>query len=232
MRNLFKIAIRSLLRYRRRTLLTGSLICIGVVFVLVFNSVTGSFKNLMIGQITDSFLGDVQIHRRGYVASVDNLPLTMNMTGKDLALIERSIAEDKAIASYSERIKFGGLFSNFNESTNIRINGVDPEREFATVPLLPSRIIKKKNGAEEIKRPLAKGLILIPELLARGMKVKVGDTIVVVATNKDGSVNGKTSRYPGFSRAPLGLAAGTDTFTLTMPGKSSGCGTKKSARSP
>jgi putative ABC transport system permease protein len=35
------------------------------------------------------------------------------------------------------------------------------------------------------------GHILIPELLARGMKVKLGDTVVLVSTNKEGSVNGQ-----------------------------------------
>ncbi|OQX16332.1 MAG: ABC transporter substrate-binding protein, partial [Desulfobacteraceae bacterium IS3] len=74
MANLFRIAIRNLMRYKRRTLLTASLITIGVVFVLVFVSVSGSFKNMMIGQITDSMLGHIQIHRKGYVASIENLP--------------------------------------------------------------------------------------------------------------------------------------------------------------
>ena len=73
MGNLFKIAIRNLFRYKRRTLLTASLITIGVVFVLAYISVSGSFKNMMIGQITDSMLGHLQVHRKGYVASIDNL---------------------------------------------------------------------------------------------------------------------------------------------------------------
>ena len=34
------------------------------------------------------------------------------------------------------------------------------------------------------------GKLLVPELIAKGMKVKPGDTVVLVATNKDGSVNG------------------------------------------
>jgi len=74
MGNIFKIAVRNLLRYKRRTLLTVSLITIGVVFVLVFISISGSFKNMIVGQITDSMLGHIQVHRRGYVASIDNLP--------------------------------------------------------------------------------------------------------------------------------------------------------------
>jgi putative ABC transport system permease protein len=76
------------------------------------------------------------------------------------------------------------MFSNFIETTNIRVNGVYPEKEIATAPLFLSRI---KQG----KKSINQGEILIPELLASGMKTKVGDTIVVIATNRDGSVNGK-----------------------------------------
>jgi putative ABC transport system permease protein len=94
------------------------------------------------------------------------------------------------IAAYSPRLKFGGMFSNFVETTNIRLVAVYPEREFATVPLLPSRII-------EGEKALGRGEILVPTLLAKGMGVKVGDTVVVVATNKDGSVNGKQFRISG-----------------------------------
>ncbi|MCD6584772.1 MAG: ABC transporter permease, partial [Desulfobacteraceae bacterium] len=42
-----------------------------------------------------------------------------------------------------------------------------------------------------------KGEILVPELIAKGMKVKVGDSVVLVANNKDGSVNGKTFTVSG-----------------------------------
>ena len=59
MLNIFKIAIRNLMRYKRRTLLTASLVTIGVVFVLVFISVAGSFKNMMIGQKSFSIMDTV-----------------------------------------------------------------------------------------------------------------------------------------------------------------------------
>jgi putative ABC transport system permease protein len=197
MGNLFKIAIRNLMRYRRRTLLTGSLVAIGVVFVLVFVAVSGSFKNMIISQITDSMLGDIQIHRKGYVASIDNLPLTLNMGAQAMAKVEKVLSETPGIDSYSPRIKFGGGFSNFAETTNIRLNGVYPDREMKTVPLLASRIIE---GEKIIK----KGEILVPELLARGMKVKVGDMVVIIATNKDGSVNGKQLKVGGILESATG----------------------------
>ena len=156
MANLFKIAIRNLLRYRRRTLLTASLITIGVVFVLVFISVSGSFKAMMIGQITDSMIGHLQVHRKGYVASIDNLPLNMNLRPNAMKKVEAALGSLGEVESASPRIKFGGMFSNFAETTNIRLNGVYPDREFKTVPLLPSRITEGKAAIE-------KGEILIPD---------------------------------------------------------------------
>lgn len=197
MRNLFKIAIRNLVRYKRRTILTSSLIAIGVVFVLIFVSVSGSFKNMIVGQITGSVLGDIEIHRKGYVASIDNLPLTMNMGAGAVRKAEKVLQGIPEIEAYSPRIKFGGMFSNFTETTNIRLNGVYPDKEMKTLPLLASRIIEGEKG-------IKKGEILVPELLARGMKVRVGDMVVVIATNKDGSVNGKQLRVGGVLESAQG----------------------------
>jgi len=197
MGNLFKIAIRNLLRYKRRTLLTASLITVGVVFVLVFISVSGSFKNMMVGSITDSMLGHMQVHRKGYVASIENLPLNLNLKPGAITRLENILDKQPEIAAYSPRIKFGGMFSNFVETTNIRLNGIYPDKELKSVPLLASRV-------KEGKKVLYKGEIWIPELLAKGMKVKVGDTIVVVTNNKDGSVNGKQFIVTGVLESATG----------------------------
>lgn len=190
MANLFKIAIRNLIRYKRRTLLTSSLVAIGIVFVLVFVAASGSFKNVMIGEITDSMIGHIQVHQKGYVASIDNLPLNMNMKPQAVAKVEQVLKSMPEVEAVSPRVKFGGMFSNFTETTNIRLNGVDPEKETATVPLLLRRV-------SEGEKTIRKGEMLIPDLLARGMKVKVGDMVVVIATNQDGSVNGKQLKVGG-----------------------------------
>jgi putative ABC transport system permease protein len=197
MGNLVKIAARNLFRYKRRTLLTLSLIVVGVLFVTGFMAVTGSFKSLMIGQITDSFVGHMQIHRKGYLAAIENLPLTLNMKPQAVKRVETVLKETPEVETYSMRIKFGGMFSNFLETTNIRLNGVDPEMEAKTVPLLFPRI-------KEGEKKLNMGDILVPELLARGMNVKVGDMVVVIATNRDGSVNGKQLKVGGILESATG----------------------------
>ena len=191
MGNLFKIAIRNLRRYKRRTLLTASLVTLGVVFVLIFVSITGSFKSMMIGQMTDSMLGHLEVHRKGYLASIDNLPLNLNLKMQAYKKLEGILNQQPEIEAFSPRIKFGGMFSTFVETTNIRLNGVYPDQELKAVPLLPSRVT---NGGG---KPLKKGEIWIPELMSKSMKVNTGDTVVIIATNKDGSVNGKQFKVAG-----------------------------------
>jgi len=188
MLKILKLAVRNLARYWRRTVLTAGLIILGIVAVLLFVSVSGSFKGVIVGQITDSMMGHVQVHRKGYVASIDNLPLNLNMKPAQAQKVEQALGGMKDIVASSPRLKFGAMFSNFTETTNIRLNGVIPEREAATVPLLPGRLVQGSAANGLIER----GKMLVPEILAKGMKLTVGDTVVLVATNLDGSVNGKT----------------------------------------
>jgi putative ABC transport system permease protein len=180
-----KIAYRNLLRYTRRTILTSTLVTIGIVAVLVFVAIAGSFKQLMIGQITDSMLGHLQIHRKGYVASIDNSPLILNLNARQMGKIQSLLNGNQDLEGYSSRLRFGGMLSNFAESTNIRLIGIHPDAELITVPLLRHRV----TGAGEMTPSLKQGEIWVPKNLAMGMKLKHDDQVVLVATNKQGSVN-------------------------------------------
>ena len=197
MNNILKISYRNLKRNGRRTLLTTSLITLDVVFVLLYTALSGSFKNYTVGQITDSVMGHIQIHKKGYVASVDNLPLDKNLNAKMLEFIESKLETNPYIASYSYRIKFGAMFSNFTSTTNIRLNAIDPEDEFETLPLLRDRVL-------DMNETLKAGEIIVPELLIKGMDVKIGDTIVLVANNKSGSVNGINLKVAGILGQVMG----------------------------
>ena len=69
-----------------------------------------------------------------------------------------------------------------------------------TVPLLTSRI----KDAAHTDTLLKKGEVLLPEVIAKGMQVKTGDTVVLVANNKDGSVNGMTYKVAGVVESLMG----------------------------
>ncbi len=194
------LAMKNLLRYKRRTLLTGMLIAVGVVAVIVFIGLSGSFKRAIVGQITDSMLGHLQVHRKGYMASIDNLPLDRMMPAKAFAKLSGILSRTEGVTAFSPRIKFGAMLSNYAQTTNVRLNGIDPAKEQAVVPLLTTRI----KAAAHKNTLLRKGEVLLPEILAKGMGIKTGDTVVLVANNKDGSVNGMTFKVAGMVDSLMG----------------------------
>lgn len=205
MKNIIKISFRNLLRSGRRTILTASLITIGVMFVLIYAALSGSFKAYMVGQVTDSMLGHIQIHKKGYIASVDNLPLDKNINEKQIDKIKELLDSNELIESYTFRLKLGAMFSNYVASTGIRLNGIDPKNEALTLPLFSSRL----DGMDAAS--LKEGSILVPQLVAKGMNVKKDDTVVLVATNQKGSVNGLNFKVAG-TIEPISGPGGRDGY--------------------
>ena len=188
MKQIFKMAIRNLMRYKRRTLLTSLLITVGILMVILFSALAGSFTKMMIGHITDSNLAQMQIHKKGYISSIDSMPLNLNLNQAEYKTIEKILQDTPEVEAYAPRIKFSAMLSNYVETTNIRLNAVDPEKEIMVCPDVGNRMVFKDNVRKKIF--VKPGEIIIPETLAKGMKIKVGTPVVIVAQNKDGSVNG------------------------------------------
>jgi len=191
-----RIAFRNLYRQKRRTGLTVSIIAFGVVAVILFTALAGSFKNMMISQITDSMLGHLQIHRSGYVESLDTMPLNLVIEEQHIDQLKKILGEIKEIEGYTLRILLATLLSNYADTTNIKLSAIEPGNEKLVTPLLPGRITEGKF--------LEKGQILLPNLVARGLELGIGSEAVVIATNVDGSVNGTSLIVSGIVETAVG----------------------------
>jgi putative ABC transport system permease protein len=201
MGNVFKIAWCNLSRYKRRTLLTGSLIAIGVILVIVFSGVGSSFTNHIIGLLVNTSVGNLQIHKKGYMSSLDNLPLDLSITEKGVQKIEKLLKANEQIEAFSERIRFGAMISNFQSTTNLRLMAVIPEMEIQTCPDLLKRIKQSLSDPSQFVKP---GEIIVPENIAKGFGLEVGNDVVLIASNKDGSVNGLNLRVSGIAESIMG----------------------------
>jgi putative ABC transport system permease protein len=169
--------------------------------VILFSGLAGSFKAMMVGQITDSNLAQMQIHKKGYVSSIDTSPLNLTINQKGYKKIEKVLKENPDVEAYSPRIKLSAMLSNFTETTNIRLNAIDPEKEIEVCPNVGERMKFSSQIPDILLKP---GEIIIPEKLASGLKIKIGDSVVLVANNKDGSVNGLNFRVAGIIESILG----------------------------
>ncbi|HDP67720.1 MAG TPA: ABC transporter permease [Candidatus Marinimicrobia bacterium] len=201
--SILKIAWRNLRRYTRRTLLTSSLITIGVALVIIFSAIGNSFKSEVIGILTNSNLGDLQIHKHGYVGSIDNLPLDLTISEPNLHKVRSLLDNHPDVKAYSERIRFSAMVSNFSQTTNMRFTAIHPEKESQVCTDLVERIKEGETNPEIFVTP---GSIVIPLNISKGLNVKLGDEIVLVATNNEGSVNGMTFKVAGISENILGPA--------------------------
>lgn len=196
MNEIAKLAFRNLYRQRRRTGLTVSIIAFGVIAVILFSSLTGSFKGMMISQITDSMLGHIQIHKKGYVQSLDTMPLNLMINANEYKNIEKTLNDIKEIEAFSPRILLGTMLSNYNDTTNIKLSAISPQTEKLVTPLLSGRIMEGKF--------IKPGGILLPRLVSVGLGLNVASEVVVIATNVDGSVNGSPLVVSGIVDTAVG----------------------------
>lgn len=200
MKSLFKIAIRNLFRYTRRTILTSSLIAFGVVLLIVFSGLAGAFKSSLIGTITDSMLANIQIHKTGYVEAIDNIPLTIYLNEFEVETVNKKLSEDERIEAWSPRIKFGAMISNYGQTSNIRLSAVYPEKENETCPALVGRMTGDISPTDFVNP----GEIIVPDILVKGLELSIGDEVVIVATNREGSMNGVSLVIAGISDGIMG----------------------------
>lgn len=216
MKNILKIAWRNLFRYTRRTVLTGSLIAIGVILMVVFSGVGRTFTAEVIGMLTNSSLGDLQIHSAGYIESIDSMPLDMTMDAEGTQCVEEILQANDEIKAYSKRIRFGGMISNYEKTISVRFTAVVPEMEAETCPDLPERILNHDSDDPQF---IKLGEILVPENIATALRLEVGGDVVLVATNKDGSVNGMNFIVGGISENLMG-PTGRDAYLHLEDAKS------------
>lgn len=196
---LLNIAWKNIFRHKKRTLLTSMIISIGVVMVVLFGGATVAFKNVMIGEITDSMLGHIQIHKKGYMNAVDTQPLDMVIKPQMQEKIMQELKAIPEIVGIAPRLKFNVMISNYDKSVAMRVTAIEPEEEAKVTPALSERV----EGAKG-KAVLGKGGIVLSDSIAKNMNMKVGDEIVVVATNASGSVNGKSFIVEGIARTTMG----------------------------
>jgi len=191
--NLIKIAFRNLLRYKRRTLLTSILIVIGVVLVVATVGFAAGFKSSVTSILTDSTLSHIQVHKQGYFENVTTSPLDLFLDKGEMQDLKSVLDNNKAVQVYSPRINFSGMLSNYTETTNMRVTGINPLKEAETCPALIDRI----SGIENKKQFVRPGEVIIPDVIAKAFSLNIGDTIVLVSTNRHGSMNGLTLAIAG-----------------------------------
>ena len=134
---LWRLAWRNLGRNRRRTLITGGAIVAGVSLCIAVGGLTDGLSADVINSVTRKSLGEIQIHRPGYLAK-----RALSLTMDDPEKIVRAAEEQPGVSAAAERLYGWGLVGNGKRALGVQLLGVDPRAEarVTTTPLggLPS----------------------------------------------------------------------------------------------
>src|SRR6056297_3576624 len=115
---IFKIALRNLIRQKRRTFFTALSMIIGFVLASFFIAWADGSYNYIIDNFTRNRLGHIQIHKEGYLDKP-----TLYKTVKNYENIEKKLKKIDNISNWTPRIFTGGLVSVEKESSGAQIIG-------------------------------------------------------------------------------------------------------------
>ena len=171
-----RMAWRNLWRHKRRTWLTATaMIFSNVLLVFMISLQFGSY-DMMINNTLQSFSGHFQIQRDGYNDS-PKLRLSIDSVQPLAAELRRTMPQIHVAA----RAAGFALASSEQRSFGIQVIGVQPEFE-PGVSTLPGLV---KQGSFLDRTDAAE--IVIGAVMARNLKVGIGDEVTLLGSGRDGS---------------------------------------------
>jgi putative ABC transport system permease protein len=194
---LFSMAFRNVLRNRRRTAMTLAALTIGVAAVGNIRGVLNGLQQAIIRGTIDGTLGALQIHRTGYLANVMSTPLSLDFSAEPALLDTVRI---KGVTAITPRIQFAGsltLAANDQEQA--------PEAVFfgavAVDPRLEPTVCPKRSELYTEGTVLDDTHVVLGDALAAAFGAKRESEAILLAPDRDGSLNGELAQVGGAMRA-------------------------------
>lgn len=200
MNELIRLALRSLLRNRRRSAMTLGAVSLGVAVVIFAHGFGDGLIRMMITNMLENRLGAIQVHKKGYLEASEGTPLTLDLADPE-ALAQR-VAAVPGVVAVTPRIRFGALVSNGKTSSIVMGEAVDPPREQS---VCPNRAAEVDAGSGTfVQAGSNRGSVLGKEL-ARAFDVKPGDSLTISASGREGAVNALDLEVAGITRGAMSI---------------------------
>ncbi len=184
------LAWRNLWRNKRRTVITAASVCFAVFFsILIRGFHIGSWSEL-IDSVLHSYTGYIQIHARGYWEN-KTLDYTISEHDKSIANI-RGIQQ---INGLIPRFESFALASSTEKVKAVIVVGINPEQEKA-FSRLNDRVVEGNFITSDEKS------ILISQRLAEFLKIRTGDSLVLISQGYQGSSAAGLFRVSGIVKLP------------------------------
>ena len=166
-----KLAWRNMLRNKRRTIIAGFAVGIGLGSMIFVDALYVGMQRNMVGTATGSFLGEAQIHNRTFRESLD-----VDATIGNLDSVLSALGQSDLVEHVAPRIMTFAMISSPANMSGVSLVGIDPERE-RNVSEVDDRMAEGAyfDGSSERE-------IVIGSKLADVLEVEIGSRVVITAT--------------------------------------------------
>jgi ABC-type lipoprotein release transport system permease subunit len=163
-----KLAIRNILRNKRRMFIAGSAIGIGLASLIFTDALMIGMEDNMIASATDSFLGEGQIHHRQFREAY-----AVEHVIPDHAEIVRRLDGEPLVDRYAQRTMSFAMITSPANLSAISMFGIDPDAE-RYLSEIDEALTKGEYFSGESERD-----VVIGAKLAEILEVDIGDRVVI-----------------------------------------------------
>ncbi len=177
MSTIVSIALRNVLRHRRRALITAITMMAGIGFFIGLDSLYNGLDQLSVDDLINFRDSSVKIFSRAYDADRASFPLDKGI-GNPAALRE-SLLKDRRVVAVTSRTQFLAQAGNYRDMTYVVGTVVDPATDpqvFALRKVLIGSYFTPQQGGDR--------QIILGKELADRLGVKVGDTMLLAASTR------------------------------------------------
>ncbi len=203
--DILRLGARNVLRNRRRSAFTASMIAVGVAAIVFFRAYIAGLGDMMLSQVVENVVGALQVERVGYADAVDLAPLDLDLP-QDPVLLE-SLRATPGVRGVTPRLRFGALLFHGEASTVVAGLGLDPEGEKRVCPKGIGAGAEDRDASGEVYGVTGAGLqrldeegIVVGVDLARGLGIEVGDTVTLLAQTQKSSTDAVDAKVVGLFR--------------------------------
>jgi ABC-type lipoprotein release transport system permease subunit len=187
---LLKLAWRNIFRNKRRTILSGIAIGIGLASLIFTDALMIGMKESMIRSVTGTFLGQAQIHAKGFRETLE-----VEKTIHDLDSVTMQLNNDPDVNHYAVRTQAFGMITSPANVSSIIFYGIEPGME-KHISKIDEAVRKGSYLSKDTK-----GRLLIGSRLADTMEVDVDDRVVITTAQANtGELSQEMFRIGGIFR--------------------------------
>ncbi len=168
----FKLAWRNTFKNKKRTIIAGTAIGLGIAFMMFYDGMMEGMTDNMYSAATELFTGHAQIHNAKFRESYD-----AEYTVENYRDVVSRLESDPVVKDFTERTMTYGMITSSSNVNSVTVVGIVPETE-RNVSKIDDAITEGSFFEGKDKRP-----IVIGAKLAELLDVKLGDRIVVTCTD-------------------------------------------------